>query len=232
MKDKILGVLYGMAIGDAMGMPPELWSRKKVLAKYKKITDFMEGDPENEISYQYHRGNFTDDTSQAITILDSLIETDFVPDTSNIAKHILAWAKKENAFENNILGPTSKITLELFEKGEDAGKYSDAALSNGGNENTADRNAVSAFQEIGGEFTLVDATSTVLSVIATILMLARYTEQWIMWVIVNVVSVVLWVMALMSGGEGAVTLLVMWIAYLFNSIYGYVNWRKMASKNS
>lgn len=78
----------------------------------------------------------------------------------------------------------------------------------------------------------MDATSTVLSVIATILMLARYTEQWIMWVIVNVVSVVLWVMALMSGGEGAVTLLVMWIAYLFNSIYGYVNWRKMASKNS
>lgn len=131
MKDKILGVLYGMAIGDAMGMPPELWSRKKVLAKYKKITDFMEGDPENEISYQYHRGNFTDDTSQAITILDSLIETDFVPDASNIAKHILAWAKKENAFENNILGPTSKITLELFEKGEDAGKYSDAARSNG-----------------------------------------------------------------------------------------------------
>ena len=28
MKNHILGTLYGMAIGDAMGMPPELWSRK------------------------------------------------------------------------------------------------------------------------------------------------------------------------------------------------------------
>lgn len=130
MENKILGVLYGMAMGDAMGMPPELWSRKRFLENIK-IVDFMDGDPENEISYQYHRGNFTDDTSQAITILDSLIETDFKPDASNIASHILAWAKRENAFENNILGPTSKITLELFEKGEDASRYSNEALSNG-----------------------------------------------------------------------------------------------------
>lgn len=131
MREKILGVLYGMAIGDAMGMPPELWSRKRVLEKYGKIEDFLEGDPENEISYQYRRGNFTDDTSQAITILDSLIETEFVPDAANIARHILEWAKRENAFENNILGPTSKITLELFEAGKDASEYSDQALSNG-----------------------------------------------------------------------------------------------------
>lgn len=131
MKNKILGVLYGMAIGDAMGMPPELWSRKRIIEKYGTITDFLDGDPENEISYQYQRGNFTDDTSQAITILDSLIETDFIVDSTSVAKHILEWAKKENAFETNILGPTSKITLELFEKGEDAKPYSDQALSNG-----------------------------------------------------------------------------------------------------
>ena len=131
MRNKILGVLYGMAIGDAMGMPPELWSRKRMLEKYGRIEDFLDGDPENEISYQYKRGNFTDDTSQAITILDSLIETKFVPDASNIARHILAWAKKENAFENNILGPTSKITLELFEAGRDATEHSNLALTNG-----------------------------------------------------------------------------------------------------
>lgn len=131
MKSKILGVLYGMAIGDAMGMPPELWSRERFLKKYGKIVDFMDGDPENEISYQYKRGNFTDDTAQALTILDSLIETDFVPDAENIARHILKWARKEHAFENNILGPTSKVTLELFERGECAKKYADQAVSNG-----------------------------------------------------------------------------------------------------
>lgn len=131
MKDKILGVLYGMAIGDAMGMPPELWSRKRLLKEYGQIHDFLDGHPENEISYQYVAGNFTDDTSQAITILDSLIETDFVPDGKSIAKHILEWAKKENAFENNILGPTSKVSLTLFEEGKDASEFSDKALTNG-----------------------------------------------------------------------------------------------------
>lgn len=129
--DDILGVLYGLAIGDALGMPPELWSRKRLLSEYGEITDFLDGHPENEISFQYKKGNFTDDTSQAIVTLDSLIETDFKANGENIAKHILRWAIKEQAFEKNILGPTSKATLELFQKGEDAREFSEKALSNG-----------------------------------------------------------------------------------------------------
>lgn len=85
---------------------------------------------------------------------------------------------------------------------------------------------------LGGNFALVDSTSTTLSVIATILMLARYSEQWVMWIVVNIVSVVLWVMALVQGDSSAVTMLVMWTAYLFNSTYGYINWRKMAKQQS
>ena len=37
MENKILGVLYGMAMGDAMGMPPELWSRKRFWKNIKKL---------------------------------------------------------------------------------------------------------------------------------------------------------------------------------------------------
>lgn len=85
---------------------------------------------------------------------------------------------------------------------------------------------------LGGNFALVDSASTTLSVIATILMLARYSEQWVMWIVVNIVSVVLWVMALVQGDSSAVTMLVMWSAYLFNSTYGYINWRKMAKQQS
>lgn len=85
---------------------------------------------------------------------------------------------------------------------------------------------------LGGNFALVDSASTTLSVIATILMLARYSEQWVMWIVVNIMSVVLWVMALVQGDSSAVTMLVMWTAYLFNSTYGYINWRKMAKQQS
>ena len=29
MRDKIAGALFGMALGDAMGMPAELWGREE-----------------------------------------------------------------------------------------------------------------------------------------------------------------------------------------------------------
>ena len=81
---------------------------------------------------------------------------------------------------------------------------------------------------LGGHFALVDAASTTLSIIATILMLARYSEQWLVWIFVNVLSVALWIMAFAKGDSAAITLIVMWSAYLINSTYGYINWRKMA----
>lgn len=81
---------------------------------------------------------------------------------------------------------------------------------------------------MGGNFAFMDATSTVLSAIATILMIVRYSEQWLVWILVNIASVVLWVSAFIKGDSSAITMIVMWSAYLFNSIYGYINWRKLA----
>lgn len=44
---------------------------------------------------------------------------------------MLEWAEKENAFENNILGPTSKVALANFRDGVDASAITNKALSNG-----------------------------------------------------------------------------------------------------
>lgn len=84
---------------------------------------------------------------------------------------------------------------------------------------------------IGGQLALIDAMSTVFSVVALIMQVARYAEQWLLWIIVNVVSVVMWVL-LIGQDSSAVTMVVMWIAYLFNSVYGYYNWKKLASKRA
>lgn len=84
---------------------------------------------------------------------------------------------------------------------------------------------------IGGQLALIDAMSTVFSVVALIMQVARYAEQWLLWIIVNVVSVVMWGL-LLGKDPSAVTMVVMWVAYLFNSVYGYINWKKLAKKNT
>lgn len=84
---------------------------------------------------------------------------------------------------------------------------------------------------IGGQLALIDAMSTVFSVVALIMQVARYAEQWLLWIIVNVVSVAMWAL-LLGKDPSAVTMVVMWVAYLFNSTYGYINWKKMAAKNT
>ncbi len=83
---------------------------------------------------------------------------------------------------------------------------------------------------IGGQLALIDAMSTVFSVVALIMQVARYAEQWLLWIIVNVVSVLMWVL-LLGKDPSAVTMVVMWAAYLMNSVYGYINWKKLAAKN-
>lgn len=131
MVDKIAGTLYGMALGDAMGMPSELWSRRKVKEYFGKIEGFLDGPKENETAFNFVKGQFTDDTSQALIILDSLFENNFKVNPHDIANRMLEWAERENAFENNILGPTSKQALLKFKNGQDAANVTDNAQTNG-----------------------------------------------------------------------------------------------------
>lgn len=79
---------------------------------------------------------------------------------------------------------------------------------------------------LGGNLPLFDSASTVLSVIAMILMAFAFMEQWILWIVVNIVSIILWVVALSQGGTD-IAVLLMWCAYLVNSVYGLVNWIRM-----
>lgn len=84
-------------------------------------------------------------------------------------------------------------------------------------------------QRINGNFPFTDATSTVLSVIAMILMTLRYGEQWMLWIFVNIVSIIMWVGTYRQSGEG-LSMIVMWSAYLVNAFYGMYNWNKMSKK--
>ncbi|MDR7077360.1 nicotinamide mononucleotide transporter PnuC [Neobacillus niacini] len=83
---------------------------------------------------------------------------------------------------------------------------------------------------LGGNLVWTDSATNVLSIAAQILMLKRFTEQWLLWISVNILSIFLWITALVTQAGNDFLLLVMWSAFLVNSIYGYINWGKLYNK--
>ena len=84
---------------------------------------------------------------------------------------------------------------------------------------------------MGGNLPFMDSLTTIVSVIASLLYLLRYSEQWAMWAIVNVLSIAMWIMVFMQGDSSAILIIIMMTINLINSIYGFLNWRKIAVKN-
>lgn len=79
---------------------------------------------------------------------------------------------------------------------------------------------------MGGNLPIIDATTTVLSIVAMILMVKRIAFQWNLWIFINAMSMVLWGYNFFFQNGETVAMLVMWSLYLINSIYGYINWKK------
>ncbi len=82
---------------------------------------------------------------------------------------------------------------------------------------------------IQGTLPFVDSTTTIFSIVATILLTRRFTDQWFYWILVDIWSIVMWAYIFLRDGN-QVSMLVMWTAYLVNAVYGYYNWRKLERK--
>lgn len=76
-----------------------------------------------------------------------------------------------------------------------------------------------------------DSTTTVLSIVAQALMALAFMEQWALWIITNIVSVVMWVICVIRGEAHAGVMVIMWVFYLLNSINGLRVWLKLSRKN-
>ncbi len=70
----------------------------------------------------------------------------------------------------------------------------------------------------------LDATTNVLAVAATFLMMGRYKEQWLLYIVLNVVTIGMWVLRARAGGEAGDLMVLMWSLFLLNSVFGYWRW--------
>lgn len=77
----------------------------------------------------------------------------------------------------------------------------------------------------GDEIPYIDAFTTVASVLAMTLSARRNSEQWYLWISINLFSIYMWLDRYLTNGENIATLL-MWITYLLNSLYGLYKWTR------
>lgn len=72
---------------------------------------------------------------------------------------------------------------------------------------------------------VADGITTFLSILGMYLTVRRAIEQWVIWLFVNGISVLMWLNLFMHGAKTLATV-VMWGVYFVLAIYFYFDWRK------
>ena len=83
-------------------------------------------------------------------------------------------------------------------------------------------------KEVGDPQPFKDSATTVLSIVAQALMALAFMEQWALWIITNVISVVMWAICVVRGEAHAGVMVIMWVFYLLNSVNGMRVWLKLS----
>lgn len=79
---------------------------------------------------------------------------------------------------------------------------------------------------LGANQTWLNSTTNTFALVANALMVLRYREQWVLWIVVDIITVIMWIIA----GDWIMTS--MWSVYLLNAFYGCFMWTKMLKTNT
>lgn len=131
LNDRARGALYGVALGDALGMPGELWSRDKVIATFGWIDRFLDAPAGHPIVNGWVAGQVTDDTQQMVMLAESILHAGGVVDVRTLATDLVAWADRVGASEGKFLGPTSARVIHALRGGADPLSTGVAGNTNG-----------------------------------------------------------------------------------------------------
>ena len=74
---------------------------------------------------------------------------------------------------------------------------------------------------LGNTLPYYDAFTNVMALAAQLLMIFRYREQWLVWIVIDLVCLVMFFML------GQWSMVAMYTAWTINAIYGWYNWSKL-----
>ena len=78
---------------------------------------------------------------------------------------------------------------------------------------------------------IADGITTFLSILGMYLTVRRAIEQWLVWMIVNGISTLMW-LNLVAHGAKTYSTVIMWAVYFVLAIYFYYEWRKELNRQN
>ncbi len=125
--ERATAALYGLAIGDALGMPTQLMSRQSIREQYGAIDGFRAATDAHPIAAGLPAGSVTDDTEQALLLADVLIEGGGHVGARLLAERLVSWEQDmRDRGSLDLLGPSTKLAVDAVLSGEaveTAGRY-------------------------------------------------------------------------------------------------------------
>ncbi|MGO1316819.1 MAG: ADP-ribosylglycohydrolase family protein [Cellulomonadaceae bacterium] len=130
--DRARGALFGLAIGDALGMPTQSMSRRLIHERYGTIDDFVAGAADQPIAPNMPAGSVTDDTEQAVLVGHLLVAGNGHVDPGALAHELIAWERSMIARGSlDLLGPSTKAALTALQEGRPAEETGRTGTTNG-----------------------------------------------------------------------------------------------------
>jgi ADP-ribosylglycohydrolase len=113
------GTLYGLAIGDALGMPTEMLSRAQIMTRWGPLlTGFEPAPPGHPIAAGLPAGAITDDTEQAVLLGRLLVAGGGAVDPRELAEALVSWERDMAARGSlALLGPSTKRAVAAIRAG-------------------------------------------------------------------------------------------------------------------
>lgn len=127
MLNKILGGLYGQALGDAWGMPALLTPEATWEYFGGWIEDFKPAPENHPVHAGLPAGRVTDDTEQAFA-LAQVILTEGRMSAEGAARALIAWYERIGGDRSPYVGPSTRRAIQALRRGEDlyqVGRFGD-----------------------------------------------------------------------------------------------------------
>jgi ADP-ribosylglycohydrolase len=130
--DRAHGAMFGVALGDAMGMPSQTLSRAAIRATYGRITGFVEPFAQHPVSHGLRAGQVTDDTEQTMLLAARIVADPTGFDNTAWAQSLMNWeADVRRRGLRDLLGPSTKAALQDLMAGVPASQTGRNGTTNG-----------------------------------------------------------------------------------------------------